>query len=99
MIRPWAAEKADPKALDFAKRTLHFSEVSEAPEAFIHALFNLPCDIVIVPMQDVLGLGGYARMNFPSTIGGNWLWRMKPGVLTQELSMKYFLLNKQTNRR
>ncbi len=93
------AEKADPKALDFAKRTLHFSEVSEAPEAFIKALFNLPCDIVIVPMQDVLGLGGYARMNFPSTIGGNWLWRMKPGVLTQELSMKYFLLNKQTNRR
>jgi len=38
-------------------------------------------------------------MNFPSTIGGNWLWRMLPGQLTGALSMKYFLLNKQTNRR
>ena len=93
------AEKADPKVLEFAMKTLGFSQVSEAPEAFIRALFKLPCDTVIVPMQDVLGLGGSARMNFPSTIGGNWLWRMLPGQLTGALSMKYFLLNKQTNRR
>lgn len=93
------ARKADPKVLDFAMRTLNFSGVENAPEAFIQALFRLPCETVIVPMQDVLGLDGYARMNFPSTIGGNWLWRMKPGVLTQDLSMKYYLLNKQTDRR
>ena len=35
-------------------------------------------DTVIVPMQDWLGLGAKARMNFPGTVGGNWLWRMPP---------------------
>ena len=50
-------------------------------------------------MQDMLGLGTEARMNYPGTIGGNWLWRMKPGVLTVDLSMKYCKLNKETNRR
>ncbi|MFO7611068.1 MAG: 4-alpha-glucanotransferase [Clostridia bacterium] len=33
----------------------------------------------IVPMQDYLGLGSSARMNTPSTISGNWEWRM-PGI-------------------
>lgn len=29
----------------------------------------------IVPMQDILSLGTDARMNLPSTVGGNWTWR------------------------
>ncbi|WP_292522507.1 4-alpha-glucanotransferase, partial [Methanoculleus sp.] len=33
----------------------------------------------IIPMQDVLGLGAAARMNYPSTTEGNWEWRMAPG--------------------
>ncbi len=32
----------------------------------------------IIPMQDVLGLGAEARMNYPSTSDGNWEWRMTP---------------------
>ena len=93
------AEKADPKVLEFAGKTLGFTRPEEAPEAFIRALFHTPCETVVVPMQDVLGLGGYARMNFPGTIGGNWLWRMKPDALTSDLSLKYYTLNKETNRR
>ena len=42
----------------------------------IKAAFESVADTVIVPMQDWLGLGGEARMNFPGTVGGNWLWRM-----------------------
>ncbi len=42
----------------------------------IRAAFESVGDTVIVPMQDWLGLGGEARMNFPGTVGGNWLWRM-----------------------
>lgn len=30
-------------------------------------------------MQDYLNLGGEARINIPSTLGGNWVWRMKKG--------------------
>ena len=37
-------------------------------------------------------------MNYPGTIGGNWQWRMKPDQLSLSLSMKYYKLNKETNR-
>jgi 4-alpha-glucanotransferase len=50
-------------------------------------------------MQDVLGLDGSSRMNFPGTTGGNWKWRMKPDALSPELSLRYYTLNRQTNRR
>lgn len=33
--------------------------------------------MAIIPMQDILGLGGKDRMNFPSTETGNWIWRLK----------------------
>ncbi|MEJ2722861.1 MAG: 4-alpha-glucanotransferase, partial [bacterium] len=43
------------------------------------------CKLAIVPIQDVLGLGGESRMNRPALAAGNWEWRMKkehlsPGV-------------------
>lgn len=42
----------------------------------------------IIQMQDILGLGSKARMNIPSTLGGNWVWRVKGDVLTDELAEK-----------
>ena len=38
----------------------------------------------IVPMQDYLGLGNDCRMNHPSTLGGNWEWRLTPEQLSEE---------------
>jgi 4-alpha-glucanotransferase len=29
----------------------------------------------VVPMQDLLGLGGRHRMNVPGVADGNWTWR------------------------
>jgi len=40
----------------------------------------------ITPMQDALNLGGYARMNFPSRLGGNWEWRMKESDMNEHLA-------------
>ena len=92
-------ETASEDALSLAMKTLNFTKKEEAPDAFIRFLFHSPCDTVIFPMQDVLHLGTEARMNYPGTIGGNWLWRMKPDMLSLDLSMKYSLLNAETNRR
>ena len=93
------AKSASPEALAFAEKELGFSGPEEAPDAFIRALFASPCETVVMPMQDVLGLDEYSRMNFPGTAGGNWMWRMKPGAASPELSMKYYKLNRQTDRR
>lgn len=38
---------------------------------------------VIIPFQDILGLGSEARMNTPGTVQGNWEWRMKEDDLTE----------------
>jgi len=41
---------------------------------------------VIAPLQDVLGLGSQARMNFPSHTDGNWEWRCPERLLTDEVA-------------
>lgn len=50
----------------------------------------------IVPLQDVLGLDGSARMNLPGTVGNNWHWRALASDLTKtraeylaQLALKY----------
>ena len=40
-------------------------------------------DTVVIPLQDVLGLGSEARMNYPGRLGGNWTWRYTEGALTE----------------
>jgi len=43
-------------------------------------------ELAIVPMQDVLGKDGRARMNVPGEPSGNWGWRMAPGELDPDLA-------------
>ena len=42
----------------------------------------------IIPLQDYLGLDNRARINHPSTLGGNWRWRVEAGALTGELAAR-----------
>jgi 4-alpha-glucanotransferase len=44
--------------------------------------------LAIIPAQDVLGLGGTARMNRPGETFGNWSWRLERGQLTDELAAR-----------
>ncbi|HTS48860.1 MAG TPA: 4-alpha-glucanotransferase [Bryobacteraceae bacterium] len=53
---------------------------------FIRTLLSSVADTVLIPLQDVLGLGSEARMNQPATIGGNWRWRYQPEMLTAEIA-------------
>ena len=46
---------------------------------FISMAMSSVADLCVIPMQDYLGLGSEARINTPSTLGGNWMWRMKEG--------------------
>ncbi len=45
-------------------------------------------NLAIVPLQDVLGLGEEARMNYPGRPEGNWQWRYAPDLLTAELAVR-----------
>jgi len=72
---------------DFAKRYLG-TDGAEIQWAFIRTLEESVADTVLIPMQDVLGLGSEARMNQPATTGGNWRWRYRPGALKPELAAR-----------
>jgi 4-alpha-glucanotransferase len=45
-------------------------------------------DVAIIPLQDLLGLDGRARMNLPGTSSGNWRWRFTAGQLTPEIGKR-----------
>ena len=55
----------------------------------IRAAYASVANIVIIPMQDVLNLGGGARMNFPGKLGGNWTWRFSWGQIKENLTAHY----------
>ena len=61
------------------------SEANAAPEMVRLALLS-PARTAVIPMQDVLGLDGSARMNVPASENGNWGWRMERGAATPELA-------------
>lgn len=55
---------------------------------FIKLAMMSVANLVIIPMQDILGLGEEARMNRPSTLESNWQWRLLSGQLTPEIAQK-----------
>ena len=60
--------------------------------AALRLLYASPANTVIFQAQDVLGLPGDARMNFPSTTGENWRWRLLPGQMDDGLAGSLRLL-------
>lgn len=52
--------------------------------AFIKAAFASIAKMAVIPMNDILNLDSSARINTPSTIGGNWIWRIKKQDLNVE---------------
>ncbi|HEY0018117.1 MAG TPA: 4-alpha-glucanotransferase [Longimicrobium sp.] len=52
----------------------------------------------VVPLQDVLGLGGQARMNTPGVAEGNWAWRLREGALTPDLARRLAEIVRRTGR-
>jgi 4-alpha-glucanotransferase len=55
-------------------------------------------DTVILPVQDLLGLGSQARMNLPGTSTGNWEWRLAPRQPTAAIVARLARLTAMSGR-
>ena len=55
----------------------------------IRGAYESVSNIVVIPMQDILGLGSEARMNFPGKPGGNWQWRFTWDQVHESLAQQY----------
>lgn len=52
----------------------------------------------IIPIGDWLGLDDSARINTPSTLGGNWTWRIRKEALSDALAKKIRNITKRYGR-
>lgn len=84
-VNGWLAT-LNKKDLAFVKKYVNAKRTPELCETLIRTALGSVADTAIIPMQDYLGLGGEARINTPSTLGGNWEWRMERDACTEELS-------------
>lgn len=57
-------------------------------KAMVILAMNSVSDLCIIPMQDYLCLSEEARINTPSTLGGNWTWRMERDAFPDSLCRK-----------
>lgn len=65
---------------------VHIPDTHLCPALMKLALESI-ADTAIIPLQDVWALGTEARMNLPSTCGGqNWAWRMCEDMLDSPLA-------------
>ena len=68
---------------DYCRRYLA-RDASEIAFDMVRAAWASVARWAIAPLQDVLGLGPEARMNFPGRPDGNWTWRFEGSQLTPE---------------
>lgn len=90
-------KSAEQHEREFAMRYLSISGTDFAWD-LIRSVWKSVAVFAVAPMQDVLSLGGEARMNFPSKLGGNWEWRMNENDLREDLAAGLRDLNWLTNR-
>ena len=67
-------------------------------EKLIEMVWASTAELAIVPMQDLLGLNGKARMNIPGTATGNWTWRYGKTALKKNHLTFFNRLNTIYNR-
>lgn len=83
----WLLE-APTDCVAFAKEYLKLDQAEGYNWGVMRGVWSSVSDTAIVTMQDLLGIGSEGRMNTPSTLGGNWMWRMRPDALDDALAEK-----------
>lgn len=90
-----SASHADTR---LARRYMNLSAREGFHWGAIRTLLGTGSDLAVMTMQDILGLDNAARMNTPSTLGGNWTWRLPAGYASPKISSKLRMLTKTYSR-
>jgi len=87
-MRQWF-DTADAGTLDYAREYMTLSDQEGYVWGAIRTAFASVSDTCIVQLQDVLDLGGEARMNLPGSLSdANWTWRAEKQHFTPELAAR-----------
>lgn len=96
-------DKLDSSAKQYVLNTIGIkvektNEENNINYELINILYMSQANLCIVPLQDFLCLGSQARTNTPSTLGGNWQWRVNKELLTSDLAEKIKEMVIKSNR-
>ncbi len=86
-IQGWL-RAAPPRERAFARAYLRLSGREGYHWGVMRAAWASAAGLAVMQAQDLLGLGSQARMNTPSTLGGNWQWRLTEGALYPALARR-----------
>ena len=87
-LQQWFDE-AGPEDVAYAKQYMGLNAEEGMVWGMIRGGMSSVSDLFVAQMQDYLGLGGEARMNFPGTLSNkNWTWRAEDGMITDKLADK-----------
>jgi 4-alpha-glucanotransferase len=89
---------ATPKEKEFAQKYLD-SNGHQIQWDMIRAISGSEANTVIIPMQDVLGLAGDDRMNYPGQHGDNWEWRFSWDQVRKEDTETLVDITKKSERK
>ena len=97
-MRQWF-ETASEDAVAYAKEYMCLNEGEGMVWGVIRTAMSSVSDLCVIQMQDLLNLGGEARMNFPGTMtNANWTWRAWEGFAGEELAGRLYNLTKLYGR-
>ena len=86
-IEGWL-ETATPAVRRYAKQYFHLTRREGWSWGVMRGAWGSVADLAVMQMQDLLGIGAPGRINVPSTLGGNWQWRMLPGQADDQLARR-----------
>ena len=87
-------EEADPATRQYIKDYCG----SASWRAVLRSLWQSNAEQIIVPVQDLLGLGSEGRINTPGTLGGNWTVRFSASQIEAIDTGFYYRLNEVFGR-
>ncbi len=73
-------------------------EPQSRAKKIIQLLYSSPAPLVIIPLQDLFGLGDEARLNIPGQAQGNWRWQADWQQFKITLAAELSALTKLTKR-
>ena len=78
------------EAVEFAMDYFDVNFTKRLPEALIRGALSSVSDTAIIPMQDYLRQGDTSRMNVPSTVGDNWVYRITEDDMNDHLAERLY---------
>ena len=98
-VKGWC-KTAPRAAVRRAMAYINIRRRSHLPRGMIRLAMQSNAGLVIIPMQDWLELDSGARINIPSTVGGNnWRWRMRQDAADSRLAEEMARMTQLYGRR